>query len=129
MKHEIFIPFGTSATMHLVLSMTDCKPGIAAWSIAENGTGNHIDSYGDMRAALAMPPFDASKCTSHSKWTGLGDVIASATKAVGIKPCEPCRRRQEALNRMVPFGGNDNPGGAERRAGNRRGREERGDAT
>jgi hypothetical protein len=39
-----------------------------------------------------------------SRWRGLGDVVASATKAVGIKPCGGCQRRREALNRMVPFG-------------------------
>lgn len=40
---------------------------------------------------------------------GLGDLVAAATKAVGIKPCEPCRKRQEALNRAVPFGASENP--------------------
>lgn len=38
---------------------------------------------------------------------GLGDVVAKATSAVGIKPCAPCKRRQEALNRLVPFGPKD----------------------
>jgi hypothetical protein len=37
------------------------------------------------------------------KWTGLGDVVASATSAVGIKPCGGCKQRQEALNKLVPF--------------------------
>lgn len=42
---------------------------------------------------------------------GLGDAVAAAIKTVSggrVKPCEPCRKRQEALNRMVPFG-NENP--------------------
>lgn len=38
---------------------------------------------------------------------GLGDVVAAATKAVGIQPCGGCQRRREALNKMLPFG--DNP--------------------
>jgi hypothetical protein len=33
---------------------------------------------------------------------GLGDVVASATKAVGVQPCGACRRRQEALNAATP---------------------------
>lgn len=33
---------------------------------------------------------------------GLGDVVAAITKAVGIKPCPPCERRREALNKAVP---------------------------
>jgi pantoate kinase len=36
-------------------------------------------------------------------WTGLGDVVASATKAVGIKPCAGCKKRQATLNKLVPF--------------------------
>lgn len=33
---------------------------------------------------------------------GLGDVVAAGTKAVGIKPCAPCKRRQAALNAATP---------------------------
>jgi hypothetical protein len=33
---------------------------------------------------------------------GLGDVVAAATTAVGIKPCEPCERRKETLNALTP---------------------------
>jgi len=36
--------------------------------------------------------------------TGLGDVVAAATKAVGIKPCGGCQERREALNKLLPFG-------------------------
>jgi pantoate kinase len=36
-------------------------------------------------------------------WTGLGDVIASATKALGVRPCGGCAKRQAALNKAVPF--------------------------
>lgn len=44
------------------------------------------------------------RAARREKWTGLGDVIASATKAIGIKPCAGCRKRQAALNKLVPFG-------------------------
>jgi|GEM_PF-2206120 len=33
---------------------------------------------------------------------GLGDIVAVATKAVGIAPCGGCQRRREALNAAVP---------------------------
>ena len=33
---------------------------------------------------------------------GLGDVVAGATKAVGVKPCGACQKRREALNRATP---------------------------
>lgn len=33
---------------------------------------------------------------------GLGDVVAKATKAVGIQPCAPCERRRNWLNKYFP---------------------------
>jgi hypothetical protein len=36
------------------------------------------------------------------KQFGLGDVVAGATKAVGIKPCGACQKRQAALNANTP---------------------------
>jgi hypothetical protein len=35
--------------------------------------------------------------------SGLGDMIASITSAVGIEPCGACNRRKEALNRLFPW--------------------------
>ena len=33
---------------------------------------------------------------------GLGDAVAAATKAVGVKPCGGCARRQAVMNRATP---------------------------
>lgn len=33
---------------------------------------------------------------------GMGDLIARATKAVGISPCTPCEARRRALNQRFP---------------------------
>lgn len=33
---------------------------------------------------------------------GLGDAVAAATKAVGVKPCGGCAKRQAAMNRATP---------------------------
>jgi hypothetical protein len=41
------------------------------------------------------------------KVRGLGDVIARATSAVGIKPCGGCQKRREALNKLIPFNTNE----------------------
>lgn len=38
---------------------------------------------------------------------GLGDTVAKAIQAVTfgkVKPCPPCKRRQEWLNKMFPYG-------------------------
>ena len=34
---------------------------------------------------------------------GLGDMVAAATSAIGIKPCASCKQRQIALNNLIPF--------------------------
>jgi len=34
---------------------------------------------------------------------GLGDVVAKATKKLGIKECDGCKKRREWLNKRVPF--------------------------
>lgn len=38
-----------------------------------------------------------------TRMRGAGDLVARITTAVGVKPCEPCKRRQQALNRWFPF--------------------------
>lgn len=38
------------------------------------------------------------------KLKGLGDAIATVTEALGIEQCEGCKKRQETLNRLIPFG-------------------------
>lgn len=49
----------------------------------------------------------------HRELRGLGDVVERITTATGMKaaveyvnggPCSGCKKRQEALNRAVPFG-------------------------
>ena len=34
---------------------------------------------------------------------GLGDTIAKATRAIGIKPCGGCKKRQQKLNKAFPY--------------------------
>lgn len=45
----------------------------------------------------------AERAARRHQWKGLGDVIASATKAIGIRKCGGCAKRQAALNKLVPF--------------------------
>jgi hypothetical protein len=40
---------------------------------------------------------------STKKHKGLGDTVAAVTKAVGISQCEPCKKRQEQLNKVLPY--------------------------
>lgn len=49
-----------------------------------------------------MKPFNP--VTNASK--GLGDTIAKATKAIGINQTKDCgcQKRQELLNKLVPYG-------------------------
>jgi hypothetical protein len=58
------------------------------------------------RAAASMTPpspaagmpFTPQDVAAMRSMFPLGDIVASLTSAVGIQPCEPCKRRQEMLN-------------------------------
>lgn len=52
--------------------------------------------------ATVATPNQANQIALQHRQHGLGDVVAAATKAVGIKPCTPCEARQRALNGWFP---------------------------
>ncbi len=52
--------------------------------------------------AHVATPQQANQVALQHRQHGLGDVVAAATKAVGIKPCTPCEARQRALNGWFP---------------------------
>jgi hypothetical protein len=66
----------------------------------------------EMTFDLDDPKYIALK-NKYGKLRGLGDVVAAVTSAVGIRPCGGCKKRQESLNKLVPFnkqiGQNDVP--------------------
>lgn len=47
--------------------------------------------------------FDLRDPTEEMVSQGLGDTIAKATKAIGIKPCGGCKKRQQKLNKAFPY--------------------------
>lgn len=53
-----------------------------------------VEDHQDRTPATASAPPE--------KIRGLGDAVARVTKAVGIKPCGPCERRREWLNKYFP---------------------------
>lgn len=38
-----------------------------------------------------------------SRPVAAGDAVKNMTQAVGIKPCSPCERRRQAMNRRLQF--------------------------
>jgi len=71
-------------------------PGFTAGvSIEEDQDAN---SKGDASARhrISVPRF-------LSEEVGLGDVISRITSAVGVTPCDGCRRRAQTLNSWVSF--------------------------
>jgi hypothetical protein len=71
-----------------------------------------------------MPPQPVGQPTQQqqdgsTRLRGLGDVVAKVAAAVGIKPTKGCgcKKRQEALNRLVPFGKQSPPAESQRPAG------------
>lgn len=45
----------------------------------------------------------AQIAAQQGRMRGVGDLVARGTRAVGIKPCAPCKQRQAKLNRWFPF--------------------------
>ncbi len=39
----------------------------------------------------------------HGLSVGLGDTVAKVTKAIGLKPCKGCSKRQAKLNKLLPY--------------------------
>lgn len=53
--------------------------------------------------AGAETPGSCATCPHYAGTArGLGDIVAVAAKAVGIKPCGGCQKRREALNAAIP---------------------------
>jgi len=50
-----------------------------------------------------MPRSKPPKLIVNGQSRGLGDTIAKVTKLLGIKPCDGCKKRQELLNKLVPY--------------------------
>ena len=70
-------------------------------SFAEKHRGNHVRGLGGVTLLVAQSFF---RCESYDgPARGVGDLIARATSAVGIKPCEGCKKRRKKLNQLVPF--------------------------
>ena len=55
----------------------------------------------------------ADKSDVKKQSSGLGDTIAKATKAVGIKPCGKCQKRREKLNKMFPYKNTEDKSGTD----------------
>lgn len=91
------------------LSILDCK----SWHISAGKPACRKDldvsacatcaSRESRNGNLHDPPL-FGKAAKKEPLRGLGDVVAAATKAVGIKPCGGCKERQKLLNKIVPFG-------------------------
>lgn len=61
-------------------------------------------------AASELPkPSTPQPAPQPERMRGLGDAVAKVTKTLGIKECGGCKKRREALNKMVPFGTKDEP--------------------
>lgn len=62
-----------------------------------------------VRPQVPSPPgttgfqFGRPVAIARPRMRGAGDVVAKATKAVGVRPCAPCERRRQRLNKLFPF--------------------------
>jgi hypothetical protein len=55
-----------------------------------------------MAVAQILPDGELEFVGKSEVTPGIGDVVAAATTAVGVKPCGGCKKRQAALNKATP---------------------------
>lgn len=56
-----------------------------------------------LRSGWSPAQIAAAQQRERGRLRGVGDLVARATGAVGIRPCAPCKERQAKLNRWFPF--------------------------
>jgi hypothetical protein len=99
------------------LAVVDCLHWSPSGGNPECLAGHDLSQCGSCSFRKERPQVRSQNLVPHTRdqqrnrIRGLGDLIAAGTRAVGIRPCGGCKKRQEALNRMVPFGKKDNNGG------------------
>lgn len=103
------INISDSLQLHMIVKINECRPMISWWGVIDRTSQTMV-----VEERIADDPSNSIEqqihgCWKDSRMRGLGDLVAKMTKAVGIKPCEPCQRRQEALNSLIPFGNKENP--------------------
>jgi hypothetical protein len=55
-----------------------------------------------MAVAQILPDGELEFVGKSEVTPGIGDVVAAATTAVGVKPCGGCAKRKAALNKATP---------------------------
>ncbi len=75
--HEGICPFCKEKIKPEAIKCYHCKSNLMPLKIAEESKDNVI--------------------------RGLGDVIARSTTFMGMKPCSGCKKRQDSLNKFLPF--------------------------
>jgi hypothetical protein len=56
----------------------------------------------NIRARMKQLVEDRENYREPDRIRGVGDVIAKATKAIGIQPCGKCEQRRQWLNKKFP---------------------------
>jgi|13_taG_2_1085334.scaffolds.fasta_scaffold00161_4 hypothetical protein len=57
-----------------------------------------------LQRELVTKGLELQKIQPDNKSKGLGDTVKKVTEKLGIKQCGGCKRRQEKLNRLFPYG-------------------------
>lgn len=71
-----------------------CSCTLCGQAMPAGASGRQADAFASAHAQHQPAP--------QSTHLGAGDLIAKMTGALGIKPCTPCKARQQALNGMFP---------------------------
>lgn len=75
----------------------------AAWGIGDFDCPHGVPWDG-------TPPPAPGPAPPPREWRGAGDVVAAVTAAMRIPQCGGCKKRQAALNKLLPFGNHTSSG-------------------
>lgn len=88
---------------HPHVSWIHCAtPQPGAFQCVCRGCGAQMAVPAGAQAADAFASAHTQHAPAAPKPMGLGDLVAKVTGAFGVKPCAPCKKRQQALNNAVP---------------------------
>lgn len=113
LRPDLSLPIVDCKSWYVTMKQRNCRKGLdvdACATCAEresrNGDLRNPPIYGRGEATKQplAPVAPAAQPAPTERIRGLGDVVHKVTSKLRIRECGGCKKRREALNRLVPFG-------------------------
>lgn len=87
---------------HPNVSWVLCTQNGPSWACRCTVCGAAMGQFGSNQAADTFARAHSAHQSASPTHFGLGDLVAKATGALGIKPCSPCEARRRQMNGWAP---------------------------